>query len=98
MITNFEVIKDFRDVRSMAQTFYKSGFCCQKDKSVECSEKYSETEIETQCFRCWLDFLTSEYGLHSNLDEQPNLDEKDTIVHLSEKSKEILRRKQGVAE
>lgn len=92
MITNFEVIKDFTDVRSMADCFAKSEFCCQKLEYKRCSDIYSPTEMKTQCFRCWLDFLTSEYGLHSNLDEE------DNIVHLSEKSKEILRKMQGVAE
>ena len=92
MITNFEVIKDFMDVRSMADCFAKSGFCCQKLEYKRCSDIYSPTEMKTQCFRCWLDFLTSESGLHSNLDE------KESIVHLSEESKEILRRMQGVTE
>ena len=92
MITNFEIIKDFRDVRSMADCFAKSGFCCQKLEYKRCSDIYSPTEMKTQCFRCWLDFLTSDSGLHSNLDKE------DSIVKLSEKSKEILRRKQGAAE
>lgn len=98
MITNFEVIKDFRDVRSMADCFVKSGFCCQKLEYKRCSDIYSPTEMKTQCFRCWLDFLTSEDGLHSNLDEQPNLDEKDNIVDLVEKTKEIFKTMQGVTE
>ena len=88
MITNFEIIKDFRDVRSMADCFAKSGFCCQKLEYKRCSDIYSPTEMKTLCFRCWLDFLTSDSRLHSNLDEE------DIVVHLSEKSKEILRRKQ----
>lgn len=92
MITNFEIIKDFRDVRSMADCFAKSGFCCQKLEYKRCSDIYSPTEMKTQCFRCWLDFLTSDSGLHSNLDKE------ESIVHLSERSKEILRKKQGVAE
>ena len=96
MVTNFEIIKDFRDVRSMADCFAKSEFCCQKLEYKRCSDVYSPTEMKTQCFRCWLDFLTSDSGLHSNLDEQINLDEQYRIIHLSEKSKEILRSMQGV--
>lgn len=93
MITNFEVIKDFRETRDMAETFTKSGFCCQKLEYKKCSDVYSPTELKTQCFRCWLDLLTNDSGMYSKCEEEVELG-YGAKLKLTEKSKERLRSKQ----
>ena len=95
MITNFEVIKDFNNARDMAETFSKSGFCCQKLEYKRCSDIYSPTELKTQCFRCWLDFLTNDSGLYAKCDEEKEIG-YGSKLKLTEKSKERLRGKQDV--
>ena len=73
MVSNFEVIKDYRDVRSMAEAFTKSNMCCDKSKYDICQaiisdNHFSDKEQEKNCFRCWLDFLTDDSGLYSKED------------------------------
>ena len=74
----------------------KVDFVVKNLNTKKCSDIYSPTELKTQCFRCWLDFLTNDSGLY----EKCNNEEKEigygSKLKLTEKSKERLRGKQDV--
>ena len=75
MITNFELLMDFKNVRDFAICMSKNNICCHK---ANCYVEVPPEKGEEECRRCWLDFLTGNEGLDlSYLDkEEPILQEK----------------------
>lgn len=84
MISNFELIMDFKNVRDFAICASKNNMCCHKAK---CFVKVPPSQGESECRRCWLDFLTSDEGLDLSY-----LDKAEESV---EESKEVRCWKYG---
>lgn len=61
MVSNFELLMGFKNMRDFAVCMSKNTICCHKDSiaSYDCVNHNSEDD----CRRCWLDFLTSDEGL-----------------------------------
>lgn len=69
MITNFELLMDFKNVRDFAICMSKNNIYCHHKTyyDYECEKN----DTEDSCRRCWLDFLTGEEGLDlSYLDKE----------------------------
>ena len=93
MISNFEVLKDFKNVRDFAICMSKNNICCHKEdfKNYQCGYSF-----ESDCRRCWLDFLTSDEGLDlSYLDKVEPVESKTSPIKLSKKSMQILKEKKN---
>lgn len=63
MINNFEILKDFKELRDFAICMSKSNLCCHKDEVRTCFDQIPPSQMITECRKCWLDFLTSDEGL-----------------------------------
>ena len=63
MISNFELIMDFKSVRDFAICMSKNNICCHKDNVRNCYDEIRPSLMKDECRRCWLDFLTSDEGL-----------------------------------
>jgi len=81
MISNFEVLMDFKNVRDFAICMSKNNICCHKDKARECYSEIRPSKMQDSCRRCWLDFLTSDEGL--------DLSYLDKVEELVKESKEV---------
>ena len=91
MVSNFEILMDFKNVRDFAICMSKNNICCHKMDSMACIATHSAELIENACRRCWLDFLTSDEGLNlSYLEVNPKI---ESPIKLSKKSLEILENK-----
>lgn len=91
MVSNFELLMDFKNVRDFAICMSKNSICCHKMNSMACIATHSAELIEDVCRRCWLDFLTSDEGLDlSYLEVNPKI---ESPIKLSKKSLEILENK-----
>ena len=87
MVSNFEVLMDFKNVRDFAICMSKNNICCHKD----CIVEVPLSQVEEECRRCWLDFLTSDEGLDlSYLEVKPKI---ESPIKLSKKSLERLENK-----
>ena len=94
MISNFEILMDFKNVRDFAICMSKNNICCHKMDSMACIAKHSAELIEDACRRCWLDFLTSDKGLDlSYLEVKESIESKWSPIKLSKRSMEILENK-----
>ena len=81
MINNFELIKDFTNVRDFAVCMSKNDICCDRCKIMCCRDNYPPSQMETECRRCWLDFLTSDEGLDlSYLDKDEPIESKTSSI------------------
>lgn len=60
MVSNFEILMDFKNARDFAICMSKNNICCHK---ANCFVKVAPEQVEKECRRCWLDFLTSDEGL-----------------------------------
>lgn len=88
MVSNFEILMDFKNVRDFAICMSKNNICCHK---ASCFAKAPPEKAEEECRRCWLDFLTSDEGLDlSYLEVKPKI---ESPIKLSKKSLEILENK-----
>ncbi len=88
MVSNFEILMDFKNVRDFAICMSKNNICCHK---ASCFAKAPPEKAEEECSRCWLDFLTSDEGLDlSYLEVKPKI---ESHIKLSKKSLEILENK-----
>ena len=88
MVSNFEILMDFKNVRDFAICMSKNNICCHK---ASCFAKAPPGKAEEECRRCWLDFLTSDEGLDlSYLEVKPKI---ESPIKLSKKSLEILENK-----
>jgi hypothetical protein len=68
MVSNFEILIDFKNVRDFAICMSKNSICCHK---ANCYVKAPPEQAENECRKCWLDFLTSNEGLDlSYLDKE----------------------------
>ena len=96
MVSNFELLMDFKNVRDFAICMSKNNICCHKYK-VKCYEsEIRPSEKEDCCRRCWLDFLTSDEGLDlSYLDKVEPVESKTSPIKLSKKSMQILKKKES---
>ena len=95
MISNFELLMDFKNVRDFAICMSKNNICCHRKEyyNYDCEKN----DTEDTCRRCWLDFLTSDEGLDlSYLDkvDEPLIREVPSPIKLSKKSMQILNEKQ----
>ena len=92
MVSNFEVLMDFKNVRDFAICMSKNNICCHKD----CIVEVPLSQVEEECRRCWLDFLTSDEGLDlSYLEVKPKIESpikpsKKSLERLENKKKEIV--------
>lgn len=60
-VNNFDVLKDFGDLRDFAICASKSNLCCNKTR---CGAMLQDEKAQERCCRlCWLDFLTDNKGL-----------------------------------
>ena len=90
MVSNFEVLMDFKNVRDFAICMSKNNICCHKD----CIVEVPLSQVEEECRRCWLDFLTSDEGLDlSYLEVKESIESKWSPIKLSKRSMEILENK-----
>ena len=88
MVSNFEILMDFKNVRDFAICMSKNNICCHK---ASCFAKAPPEKAEEECRRCWLDFLTSDEGLDlSYLEVKSKI---ESPIKLSKKSLEILEKK-----
>ena len=93
MVSNFELLMDFKNVRDFAICMSKNNICCHK---ANCFVKVAPEQAEEECRRCWLDFLTSEEGLDlSYLDKVEPVESKTSPIKLSKKSMQILKEKKN---
>ena len=94
MISNFELLMDFKNVRDFAICMSKNNICCHKDRIRCCYDKIRPSEMEDYCRRCWLDFLTGDEGLDlSYLNRVETTESKTSLIKLSKKSMQILQEK-----
>lgn len=94
MVSNFELLMDFKNVRDFAICMSKNNVCWQKMNSMACISRFPADVIEDNCRRCWLDFLTSDEGLDlSYLDKVEPVESKTSPIKLSNKSMQILKEK-----
>ena len=63
MVNNFEVLKDFNELRDFAISMSKNNICCHKDKVRTCFDIIPPSQMRDECRKCWLDFLTSDEGI-----------------------------------
>ena len=88
MVSNFEILMDFKNVRDFAICMSKNNICCH---NMSCIAAHSSELTEDACRGCWLDFLTSGEGLDlSYLEVKPKI---ESPIKLSKKSLEILENK-----
>lgn len=88
MVSNFEILMDFKNVRDFAICMSKNNICCHK---ASCFAKAPPEKAEEECRRCWLDFLTSDEGIDlSYLEVKPKI---ESPIKLSKKSLEKLENK-----
>ncbi len=93
MVSNFELLMDFKNVRDFAICMSKNNICCHK---ANCKVKVPPSLGEEECRRCWLDFLTSDEGLDlSYLDKVEPVESKTSPIKLSKKSMQILKEKES---
>ena len=93
MVSNFELLMGFHNVRDFAICASKNNMCCHKAK---CFVKVPPSQGESECRRCWLDFLTSDEGLDlSYLDKVEPVESKTSPIRLSKKSMQILEEKKS---
>lgn len=92
MVSNFEILMDFKNVRDFAICMSKNNLCCYKTK---CGAMLKDEKAQERCCRlCWLDFLTSDEGLDlSYLDVKESIESKWSPIKLSKRSMEILENK-----
>lgn len=96
MVSNFELLMDFKNVRDFAICMSKNNICCHKDKVRCCESEIRPSEMKDYCRRCWLDFLTSDEGLDlSYLDKVEPVESKTSPIKLSKKSMQILKEKES---
>lgn len=90
MVSNFEFLMDFKNVRDFAICASKNNLCCNKTR---CSAMLQDEKAQERCCRlCWLDFLTSYEELDlSYLDKVEPVESKTSPIKLSEKSMQILK-------
>lgn len=94
MVSNFELLMDFKNVRDFAICMSKNNICCHHKTyyNYECENN----DTEDACRRCWLDFLTGDKGLDlSYLDKEEPIESKTSPIKLSEKSMQILKEKKN---
>lgn len=92
MVSNFEILMDFKNMRDFAICASKNNICCHKMDSMACIATHSVELIEDACRRCWLDFLTADEGLNlSYLDKDETIESKISPIKLSNKSMQILK-------
>ena len=85
---------DFKNVRDFAVCMSKNNICCYKDKVRNCFSEIRPSEMQNECRKCWLDFLTSDEGLNlSYLDSVEPIESKTSPIKLSEKSMKTLKEK-----
>lgn len=61
MISNFEILMDFKNMRDFAICASKNNLCCNKTK---CGAMLQDEKAQERCCRlCWLDFLTDDKDL-----------------------------------
>ena len=94
MISNFELLMDFKSVRDFAICMSKNNICCHKHKIRCCESEIRPSEMKDYCRRCWLDFLTSDEGLDLSYLDEP-VESKTIPIKLSKKSMKILKDKQN---
>ena len=95
MVSNFEILMDFKNVRDFAICMSKNNICCHKMDSMACIATHSSELIEDACRKCWLDFLTSDERLDlSYLDKVEPFESKTSPIRLSKKSMQILKEKE----
>ena len=89
MVSNFELLIDFKNVRDFAICASKNNLCCNKTR---CGAMLQDEKAQERCCRlCWLDFLTSDEGLDlSYLEVKPKI---ESPIKLSKKSEGILENK-----
>lgn len=95
MVSNFELLIDFKNVRDFAICASKNNLCCNKTR---CGGAMLQDEkAQERCCRlCWLDFLTSDEGLDlSYLDKVEPVESKTSPIRLTEKSMQILKEKES---
>lgn len=93
MVSNFELLMGFHNVRDFAICMSKNNICCHK---ASCFAKAPPEKAEEECRRCWLDFLTSDEGLDlSYLDNDVLVESKTSPIKLSKKSMQILQEKKS---
>ena len=92
MVSNFEILMDFKNVRDFAICMSKNNLCCNKTK---CGAMLKDEKAQERCCRlCWLDFLTSDEGLDlSYLEVKESIESKWSPIKLSKRSMEILENK-----
>ena len=57
MVSNFELLMDFKNIRDFAICASKNNLCCNKTR---CSAMLQNEKAQERCCRlCWLDFLTN---------------------------------------
>lgn len=93
MVSNFELLMDFKNVQDFAICASKNNLCCNKTK---CGAMLQDKKAQERCCRlCWLDFLTSDEGLDlSYLDKVEYVESKTSPIKLSKKSIQILKEKE----
>ena len=87
MVSNFELLTGFKDVRDFAVCMSKNNVCCHK---ANCFVKVAPEQVE-ECRRCWLDFLTSDEGLDLSY-----LDKEEKSVGGIGHGKELCEQEEGV--
>ena len=93
MVSNFELLMGFRNVRDFAICMSRNSICCHK---ATCYVEVPPEQVENECRKCWLDFLTSDEGLDlSYLDNVESIESKTSPIKLTEKSMKILKEKRG---
>lgn len=96
MVNNFEILMDFKNVRDFAICASKNGFCCHRDTVRNCFSNIPPSQMQNECRKCWLDFLTADEGLNlSYLDKDVSIECKTSPIKLSKKSMKILEDKKN---
>ena len=79
MVSNFELLIDFKNVRDFAICASKNNLCCNKTK---CGAMLQDEKAQERCCGlCWLDFLTDDKGLDlSYLDKVEPIGSKTSLI------------------